>query len=154
MKTLDLSQATAAVESGGVLSAILKGKGAAFFIEFETRAGFAELVTANGRKPRAFRNPVKALELVRKLGLPSGRFSLLEWRPEDAELDTARRRPERSIALKAAHEAAAYSGWLQQKIASSLADPAPNRSHAQVMADAQAIIDAKRKHGKKESTPA
>ncbi|MDP3842484.1 MAG: hypothetical protein Q8Q81_07785 [Oxalobacteraceae bacterium] len=64
---LHLSQAIAAVESGGVLSAILKGKGAAFFIEFERRAGFAEPVTANGRKPRAFRNPVKALDWANAL---------------------------------------------------------------------------------------
>lgn len=156
MKSLDLKQATAAIESGGVLSAILKGKGIAFFIEFEMRTGSAALVTANGRKPRAFRNPVKALELVRELGLPEGRFLLQDWRPEDAEFETARRRPERSIALKAAHEAVKYNSWLQQKIDASLANPAPNRSHADAMAAAQAVIDTKFKqqHGKKDLTQA
>jgi hypothetical protein len=135
MKTLDLSQATAAVESGGVLSAVLKGKGAAFFIEFETRAGSAELVTANGRKPRAFRNPVKALELVRELGLPGGRFLLQEWRPEEAEFDTSRRRPERSISLKAAHEAAAYKGWLTKEVQDAIDDPRPSVPHSEVAAE-------------------
>src|ERR1700709_2476414 len=45
MKTLDVSQATAAAHSGGVLSAILKAEGGSFYVELETRtAGVAVLV--------------------------------------------------------------------------------------------------------------
>ena len=70
MKTLDVSQATAAAQAGGVLNAILRADGGQFFIELETRtAGIAVLVTSNNRRPRAFRNPIKALEVIRELGL-------------------------------------------------------------------------------------
>jgi hypothetical protein len=47
--------------------------------------------------------------------------------------------------MRSAFEAKAHADWMQQKVAESLADPAPNVSHSQVMADVQAVIDAKRK---------
>src|SRR5260370_27589097 len=87
-KPLDVSQATAAAHSGGVLSAILRAEGGSFFVELETRtAGVAVLVTSNNRRPRAFRNPVKALEVIRELGLQTGRFSLEAWRPGEADAE-------------------------------------------------------------------
>jgi hypothetical protein len=82
MKTLDLSQAAAAAQSSGVLNAILRADGGQFCVELEIRtAGIAVLVTSNNRLTRAFRNPVKALEVIRDLGLQTGRFSLEAWRP-------------------------------------------------------------------------
>lgn len=64
----------------------------------------------------------------------------------DAEsLKTTRLRPDSSERMRGAFEAKAHADWMQQKVAQSLADPASNVSHAQVMADAQAVIDAKRK---------
>ncbi len=39
MQTLDLSQATAAAQAGGLLSANLRADGDHFLIELETRAG-------------------------------------------------------------------------------------------------------------------
>ncbi|RKT25681.1 hypothetical protein B0G69_1404 [Paraburkholderia sp. RAU2J] len=54
MKTLDVSQATAAAQAGGVLSAIVKA--GAFYVELEARtAGTAVLVTSNNRRPRICR---------------------------------------------------------------------------------------------------
>lgn len=41
--------------------------------------------------------------------------------------------------------ALAHTAWLQEKLAASLADPRPNLTHRQVMDQAQALIDAKRK---------
>jgi hypothetical protein len=38
----------------------------------------------------------------------------------------------------------AYSEWMRAEAAVSLADPRPNHSHAQVMAAAQALIEARR----------
>jgi hypothetical protein len=46
-------------------------------------------------------------------------------------------------------KAAAYERWLRDKVAASLAEPAPRIPHDQVMAEAQAIIDeAKARHAK------
>ncbi|MFM0140446.1 type II toxin-antitoxin system RelB family antitoxin [Caballeronia grimmiae] len=147
MKTLDVSQATAAAQSGGVLSAILRADGGQFFVELETRtAGIAVLVTSNNRRPRAFRNPVKALEVIRELGLQTGRFSLEAWRPDEAEFERPSR-PDRAEAMKQTHSnAAAYEKWFREQVQESLDDPRPNVPHAQVqkeMAEKKAALRRK-----------
>jgi hypothetical protein len=78
--SFDVAQARAAVEAGGVLSAILRADKGAFYIELETReSGVADLVTSNGRERRPFRDPGQALKVVRELGVATGRFALEEW---------------------------------------------------------------------------
>jgi hypothetical protein len=146
MKTLDVSQATAAAHSGGVLSAILKAEGGSFYVELETRtAGTAVLVTSNNRRPRAFRNPVKALEVIRELGLQTGRFSLEAWRPDEVEFER-QSRPDRAQALKATHaSAAAYDTWVRQQVQEAIDDPRPTIAHEDVMKKAHARIEAMRK---------
>jgi len=47
--------------------------------------------------------------------------------------------------FETAEQEASYPEWLKAKVAASLADPRPNIPHAQVMAEVQALIDAKRK---------
>jgi hypothetical protein len=65
-------------------------------------------------------------------------------------LKTTRVRPDASERMRSAFEAKAHADWVNKKVAQSLADPAPNILHAQVMSDAQALIDAKRqKHAHK-----
>ncbi|CAB3774946.1 hypothetical protein [Paraburkholderia humisilvae] len=146
MKTLDVSQATAAAHAGGVLSAILKAEGGSFYVELETRtAGTAVLVTSNNRRPRAFRNPVKALEVIRELGLQSGRFSLEAWRPDEIEFDR-QSRPDRAEAMKATHaSASAYDKWVRQQVQEAIDDPRPTTAHDDVMKKAEARIEAMRK---------
>jgi hypothetical protein len=152
MKTLDVSQATAAAHAGGVLSAILKAEGGSFYVELETRtAGTAVLVTSNNRRPRAFRNPIKALELIRELGLQTGRFSLEAWRPDEVEFER-QSRPDRAQAMKATHaSAAAYDTWVRQQVQEAIDDPRPTIAHEDVMKKAQARIESMRK-GKRAKT--
>lgn len=146
MKTLDVSQATAAAHAGGVLSAILKAEGGSFYVELETRtAGTAVLVTSNNRRPRAFRNPVNALEVIRELGLQTGRFSLEAWRPDEVEFER-QNRPDRAQAMKATHaSAAAYDTWVRQQVQEAIDDPHPTIAHDDVMRKADARIEAMRK---------
>lgn len=152
MQTLDVSQAVAAVHAGGVLSAVLKAEGAAFYVELETRnAGMAALVTSNKRQPRAFRNPLKALEVIHELGLQSGRFVLEAWRPDEAAIERSGR-PDRAAAMKQTHaNAAAYDQWLREQVQESIDDPRPNLDHEAVVTKALARVDAMRK-GKRGKT--
>ena len=146
MKTLDVSQATAAAQAGGVLNAILRAEGGQFYVELETRtAGTAVLVTSNNRRPRAFRNPVKALEVIRDLGLQSGRFSLEAWRPAEADFER-QSRPDRAEAMKQTHaSAAAYDKWVREQVQEAIDDPRPTIAHEDVMSKANARIEAMRK---------
>jgi hypothetical protein len=143
MKTLDVSQAAAAALAGGVLSANLKADGDAFYVELETRtAGTAMLVTSNNRRPRAFRNPAKALEVIRELGLQSGRFSLEAWQP-DQRASARRSRPDRADAMRQTHaNAAAYDKWIREQVGEALDDPRPSVEHDTVMTRARERIDA------------
>jgi hypothetical protein len=146
MKTLDMSQATAAAQAGGVLDAILRADGGQFYVELETRtAGTAILVTSNNRRPRAFRNPARALEVIRGLGLHGGRFSLEAWRPDEADVER-QGRPDRAEAMKLTHaNAAAYDRWVREQVQEAVDDPRPAIAHEDVMKKAGARIEAMRK---------
>ena len=119
MKTFTIEQARSAASSGGLLSANLRPMGSMFTLEFETRNGPAMLIAAVSKQVRRFGNPVKAFEIVRDLGLEGGRFSVVEWRPDEKESDRPAR-PDKSAALKAAHEAAGLKRMLDER--ASLAD--------------------------------
>ncbi len=56
-------------------------------------------------------------------------------------IDKTARRPDRSEALKHAHEAAAYDAWFREQVRASIDDPRLSIPHAEVMADVQAVID-------------
>jgi hypothetical protein len=133
----DLSEAAAAVKAGGILSAILKAQGGAFYVELETRsAGVASLVKTKDRTPRAFANPVKAFEVIRELGLSAGRFALEQWRPQEADFER-RTRPDVARAMKAKHQwSEAFGKLYDAEVAASLADPRPNVSHEEVEQEA------------------
>ena len=131
MKTWTLEQARSAASSGGVLSANLRPAGSRFALEFETRQGPATLITSVSKKARLFGNLVKAFEIVRELGLEGGRFSVAQWRPDERELDRPSR-PDKSAALKATYQAAAYDKAFRAGVQASIDDPRPSITHEQV----------------------
>ena len=72
----------------------------------------------------------------------------------DAELlKTTRVRPDSSERMRSAFEAKAHTDWMREKVAASLADPRPNIPHVEVMAQAQALIDVKRKQHASKAAP-
>lgn len=115
MKTFTIEQARSAASSGGVLSANLKPMGSVFTLEFETRNGPAILIAAVSKQIRRFSNPAKAFEIVRDLGLDGGHFSVAQWRPQERDIDRPTR-PDKAVALKAAHEAAGLKRLLDERI--------------------------------------
>ncbi|MDP2830006.1 MAG: hypothetical protein Q8O37_15550 [Sulfuricellaceae bacterium] len=143
MQNMTLEQFRSTNEAGGVLSVTLKADGAGFEMQIETRRGLAKLVKARDRgEARRFIDPRKALLLLHDLGIRETRIDSQSWRPEEHEFER-KPRPDRSEALKAAHEALSHTDWLQQKLARSAADPRARVPHEQVMSEAQAIIDRK-----------
>ena len=124
MQNMTLEQFRATVESGGILSVVLKAQGAAFAIQAETQRGDAVLVDTRRKLPRLFGDPLKALALLREMGIRKAAVDTEAWRPEQA--DSLRPpRPDKSVKLKAAHEAAELKRVLDERI---------------VMADAQGAI--------------
>lgn len=78
-----LQQLRATTQAGGVSGIMLKAQGDAFFIEIELRSGqHAILVTARGKEPRRFKNPLRALTILREIGIAHGQFDLSLYNPE------------------------------------------------------------------------
>lgn len=122
MQTFNLEQLKAATLSGGVTDIILRGDGAAFVVNIQTQRGDAVMVTSR-KQPRRFADPRKALQVLRGLGWLACRVDLNAWQPE-AQPAVKKGRPDRSIALKAAHLAvqqdAEYDRWFHGRVQASL----------------------------------
>ena len=74
-------------------------------------------------QPRRFAAPRKALQLLRGIGLTDCRIDTAQWRPENSALEKTPR-PDRSLALRAAHEAvqrdADCDRWFHAKVQASM----------------------------------
>lgn len=123
MQTFNLEQLKAATLAGGVTDITLRGDGAAFVVSIQTQRGEAVMVTSR-KQPRRFADPRKALQVLHGLGWQACRVDFGAWQPE--ALATAKTcRPDRSAALKAAHQAvqqdAEYDRWFHGRVQASLA---------------------------------
>ncbi len=97
---------------------------------------------------RSFRKFETLVSYLKGLGISQYHVDAGDF--DSHALQTARARPDSSQRMRSAFEAKAQADWMRQKAAASLADPAPSVSHDQAMADAQAVIDARRKkHARK-----
>ena len=121
-QTLNLDQLKTATATGGVTGITLRGDGAAFVMSIQTQKFEAVLATSR-KQPRRFADPRKALQLLRGIGWNHCQIDAAQWRPEDRALEKTAR-PDRSIALKAAHEAAQqdadYDRWFRAKVQASI----------------------------------
>ena len=122
MQNLNLEQLKAATAAGGVTGITLRGDGAAFVVSVQTQRDEGILVTSK-KQPRRFADPRKALQLLRGIGLNECRINATDWHPEAHALEKVAR-PDRSAALKAAHEAAQadadYDKWFRAKVQESI----------------------------------
>ncbi len=122
MQTLNLEQLKATTQAGGITGITLRGDGAAFVVNVQTQRDEAILVTSR-KQPRRFADPRKALQVLRSTGWNECRIDATQWRPEDRTLEKTTR-PDRSAALKAAHEAAQeaadYDRWFHAKVQASI----------------------------------
>lgn len=115
MQNLTLDQFRTVTEAGGLLSVSLVAQGGSFHVEAETRKGRAVLVKARGNALREFRNPAKAMLLLRDLGVREMRTDTRQWQPEQAEF-SAYSRPDRTLAMNEAFEAADLKRTLEARI--------------------------------------
>lgn len=141
MHSMTLEQLRATTGAGGVTSVTLKGQGGGFFVEIATRSGQnAFLVKARSTEPRRFGNPTSALIMLRNLGITVVQLDATNWNP--GQKDMTRSREDRAVAMREAHEAAAYNQWLAAEIQASTDDPRPSIPHDEVMAEMDADIAA------------
>ena len=115
MQNLTLDQFRTAKETGGLLSVSLIAQGGSFHVQVETRRGQAVLVKARGGALREFRNPSRAMLLLREFGIREMRLDTSQWAPEQADLGKATR-PDRAVIMQDAYEAADLKRTLEARI--------------------------------------
>ena len=135
MQSMTIEQLRATASAGGVTGVTLKGQGGGFFVEIATRSGQdAMLVKARTTEPRRFGNPTSALIVLRDVGIDLVQLDATDWNP--GQKDMSRSRQSRAVAMREAHEAAAYNQWLAAD------DPRPSIPHDEVMAEMDTDIAA------------
>lgn len=134
MQSMTLEQLRASASAGGVAGVTLKGQGGSFLVQIATRSGQDVVLSkARSSEPRRFGNPASAMVVLRELGIVVAHLDATHWNP--AQKDMGQSRPSRARAMREAHQAAAYSKWIEAEIEASLADPRPNLAHAKVLAE-------------------
>ena len=147
VETIDQTTLARLVEAGAVRGADVTGHPGGWGVV--VKCGTTERALAARRGTvRSFRKFETLVSYLKAMGISQYNVNAADF--DAASLKTTRVRPDSAERMRSAFEAKAHADWMQQKVAQSLADAAPNVSHAQVMADAQAVIDAQRKkHGGK-----
>jgi hypothetical protein len=119
------------VEAGAVRCAHVVGHGSGWTIA--ARYGLTErFLSAKRGDVRVFRKLETLVSFLRDMGINRFEVDAAGFDPNSVERTT---RPDRSVALKEAHEAAAYDRLFRAQVQESLDDPRPNVSHAQVQKD-------------------
>ena len=140
--TIDHTTLERLVEAGAVRGADVIGHRDGWSIV--VKYGLIERALAQRRGAvRNFRKLETLIRYLKDVGVSQFSVNAADYDPDT--LKTTRVRPDSAVRMKAAFEASAHTEWMQQKVASSLADPRPNVPHEQVMAKARALIDSKRK---------
>jgi hypothetical protein len=136
---MTIEQLRIASDAGGVESVTLKGQGGVFLVQIATRNGQdAFLAKARSTEPRRFGNPASALIVLRNVGIVIARCDATEWNPDEKEKIAGNRG--RAEAMRKAHQAAAYTEWLNSEIQEAIDDPRPSIPHDEVMARMDARI--------------
>lgn len=129
---------------GAVEEVTLRAEGSSFQVLVETARGTSALVKSrkveDDFEVRRFSNPAKAFLLLHELGIMEARIDGKSWTP-NAEPADRRTRPDRSVVLKAAHEALSHTDWLQKKVQASR-DGLANGTNRKIESDEWAKIRA------------
>ncbi|MBI1889500.1 MAG: hypothetical protein HYS18_02510 [Burkholderiales bacterium] len=141
MDTIDHTTLRNLVEAGAVRGAHIVGQSGGW--EVLIKYGMIErpLATQRSDKPRLFKKFETLVSYLKEIGVARFDVDAANYAPQES---APQRRPDRSAALKEAHEAAAYNRWFREQVQASIDDPRPNVSHDEVMAKAQKLIDSAR----------
>ena len=140
-ETIDHGTLSRLVEAGAVSGAHIVGRsgGWAVMVRFGTTE--RPLAAQRSRQVRLFRRFETLVAYLKGVGIARFEVDAAEFDPQT----TRPARPDRSEALKHAHEAAAYDVWFREQVQASIDDPRPGITHEVVEAKFAAKREALRK---------
>ena len=142
-ETIDHTTLSRLAEAGAVRSAHIIGQNGGWGILVKYGMTERALAAQRSHQVRIFKKFETLVSYLKGVGI--ARFDVDAANYDPVSLKSARSRPDRSEAMKSAHQAAAYDKWLKAEIQEAIDDTSPTIPHAQVMADIQALIDNKKK---------
>ena len=140
-ETIDHGTLFRLVEAGAVSGVHIVGQrgGWAVMVRYGTHE--RPLAAQRSRQVRLFRRFETMVSYLKDVGIGQFDVDAATFDPQA----TKRIRPDRSDALKRAHEAAAYDNWFRAQVQASLDDPRPSIPDTEVKAHFAARRDALRK---------
>lgn len=133
--TIDHSTLSHLVDAGAVRAAHAVGQAGGWAVVVKCGTKESALAATKSKQVRLFKKLDKLVEYLMGLGISHFDVDTGNYDPGSLKTYT---RPDRSAALKQAHEAAAYDTWFRSKVQESLDDPRPAISHEQVKAEWEA----------------
>lgn len=136
-ETIDHTTLIKLAEAGVVRSAHVIGRDGGWGIL--VRYGMTErlLAAQRSQQVRIFRKLETLVEYLKGVGIP--RFEV-DAENYDSRSTIATKRPDRALAMKDAHAAAAYNKWLKAEVQEAIDDPIPTVPHDEAMRQIRAAI--------------
>ena len=139
-ETMDHSTLSRLADAGAIQSThvVGEGNGWSLFVKYGTKECF--LAAQRSRKVRIFRKLETLVAYLGDLGITRFEVDASLFDQHAAKTE----RPDRSEALKRAHEAAAFDSWFRSQVQASLDDPSADIAHEAVEARFAAKREAAR----------
>jgi len=132
IETIDHTTLARLVEAGAVRGAHIVGQSGGWTVLVKYGMHERPLAAQRSRQVRLFRKFETLVGYLKGIGL--ARFDVDTSDFDPATIKT-RTRPDRAVALKRAHEAAAYDVWFREQVQASIDDPRPSIPHETVQAE-------------------
>lgn len=132
--TIDHGTLSRLVEAGVVRTAHVVGQPGGWAIMVECGVHERPLATKNTRTVRVWRHFETLASYLKDMGLTQFDVDAANY---DQAAPTTAKRPDRAVALKRAHEAAAYDQWFRAEVQKELDDPSPELTDEETHGDMQ-----------------
>lgn len=127
--TIDHTTLTHLVEAGAVRAAHAIGQSGGWAVVVKYGMVERALTASRSKQVRLFKKLETLVEYLKGIGISRFDVDAAEYDPATTKTVS---RPDRSAALKAAHEAAAYDKYFRAAVQDALDDPRAGIPHAQV----------------------
>lgn len=134
-ETIDHSTLSKLVEAGAVRGAQVVGTNGGWSVLVQYGKVERPLVAERSQDVRLFKRFETLVSYLRKIGIVKFDVDAVDY---DSSAASSTKRPDRSEALRKAHEAAAYDKWFRLEVQESIDDPRPSIPHEEVEAHFQA----------------
>lgn len=136
-ETIDHTTLTKLAEAGVVRSAHVVGQDGGWGILVKYGMTERALAAQRSHQVRIFRKLETLVEYLKGVGIPRFDVDAVNYDPHSV---TATKRPDRAVAMKDAHAAAAYTKWLKAEVQEALDDTSPTIPHDEAMRQVRAAI--------------